>query len=154
MILNTKEPSIAQVDALLEEWKNDAKMDRLEPSTEIRKISPLHAKYINILSVHRRAFQEGERRYAKLRRIKYEYYTGRLDQDTLNKYKWQPFPYTLKADIVTYMDSDPDILNAKQVLGIHNEIVELCTSIIKEIGSRTFQWKDIISWERFISGVQ
>ena len=36
---------------------------------------------------------------------------------------------------------------------IHEEIIELCQSIIKELGSRTFQLRDIIQWERFISGV-
>lgn len=152
MILDAKNPSIAQVDALLEEWKKDAAMDRLEPSQELRKIGALHSKYLTILSSHRRAFQEGERRYAKLRRIKYEYYSGRLDSDTLKKYGWPPFPFTLKADLATYMDADADILNAKQVLGVHTEIVEVAQSIIKELGSRTFQLKDIIQWERFISG--
>lgn len=153
MILDTKNPSHAQVDALLEEWKKDAAMDRLEPSAELQKIGSLHSKYLTILSAHRRAFKEGERRYAKLRRIKYEYYMGRLDQDTLKKYGWQPFLYTLKGDITTYMDSDADILNAKAVLGIHEEIVDISEKILKELGSRTFQLKDIIQWERFISGV-
>jgi hypothetical protein len=153
MILDTKNPSTAQVDALLDEWKKDAAMDRLEPSTELRKIGSLHSKYLTILSAHRRAFKEGDRKYTKLRKIKYEYYTGRLDQDSLKKYGWQPFPFTLKADLVTYVDSDPDILNAKAVLGVHEEIVEVTQMIIKELGSRTFQLKDIIQWERFISGV-
>jgi len=152
MILDTKNPSAAQVDALLADWAIDAKMDRLEPAEELRKIPTLHAKYLNILSCHRRAFQEGERRMAKLRRIKYEYFTGRLDQDTLKKYGWESFPFTLKGDMATYMDSDKDLLNAKAVLAIHQEIVEVAQSIIKELGSRTYQLKDIISWERFIGG--
>lgn len=153
MILDTKAPSTAQVDALLEEWKKDAAMDRLEPSSELQKIGSLHSKYLTILSAHRRASKESERRYTKLRRVKYEYYMGRLDQDTLKKYNWQPFPYTLKGDIATYMDSDADILNAKAVIGIHEEIMDISERIIKELGARTYQIKDIISWERFIGGV-
>lgn len=153
MILDVTKPSTAQVDALLAEWKKDSAMDRLEPSVELRKIGSLHSKYLTILSTHRRAFKEGDRKYAKLRRVKYEFFTGKLDQDTLKKYGWQPFPYTLKGDLSTYMDSDPDILNAKRVLGVHEEIMDISERIIKELGSRTFQIKDIISWERFISGV-
>jgi hypothetical protein len=79
---------------------------------------------------------------------------GRLDQDTLKKYNWPQFTYTLKGDLATYMDSDADILNAKQVITIHEEIMDICERIIKELGSRTYQIKDIIQWERFISGVQ
>jgi hypothetical protein len=153
MILDTQHPSTQQVTALLDEWKKDAAMDRLEPSTELRKIGSLHSKYLNILSTHRRALKEGERKVVKLRRLKYEYYAGRLDQDTLKKYGWSQFPYTLKGDLATYMDSDTDLLNARQVLTIHEEVVDLCERIMKELGSRTFQLRDIIQWERFISGV-
>lgn len=152
MILDTTAPSTAQVDALLEEWAADAKMDRLEPASELRKIGSLHAKYLNILSTHRRALKEGERRMAKLRRIKYEYFSGRLDQTALTLYKWQPFPFTLKGDMSTYMDSDRDMLNGKSILAIHEEIVDLCERILKELNNRSFQLKDICSWERFIAG--
>lgn len=152
MLLDVKNPSQAQIDALLEEWKKDSKLDRLEPSAEIQRIGQLHSKYLTILSVHRRAHKETSRTFAKLKRIKHEYYTGRLDQDTLKKYNWLPFPYTLKSDLAIYFDTDPDILSAKRILDIHEEMVELTQSIIKELGARTFQLKDIIQWERFIGG--
>ena len=152
MILDTTAPSKAQVDALLEEWKADSKIDKLELSSELRKIPSYHSKYIQILSTHRSAFKEGERRLAKLRRIKYEYYTGRLDQIALAKYGWQSFPFTLKGDLSTYMDSDKDLLNARAVLSVHEEVVTVCESIIKELNNRTWQLKEICGWEKFISG--
>ena len=152
MNLDTKSPSTEQVDALLAEWAKDAVMDKLEPANELRKIGSLHSKYLTILSTHRRAFKEGQRRMDKLRKLKYEYYMGRLDQATLAKYGWQPFLYTLKGDLATYMESDKELVNAKAVIAIHEEIMDLAERIIKELGSRTFQLKDIISWEKFISG--
>jgi hypothetical protein len=152
MILDVKKPSTKQVDNLLSEWQSDAKMNQLEPADELRKISSLHSKYLTILSIHRRAFKEGERKAAKLRRLKYEYYSGRLDKDILEKYNWPPFPYTLKGDLNTYMDSDAELLNAKAVLSIYEEITDLCERILKELGNRTYQLKDIISWTKFIGG--
>lgn len=146
-------PSDDKIDTLLAEWKKDAVLNILEPDIELRKISPLHAKYLTILSSHRRALKEGERRLTKLKRLKYEYYTGRLDKVTLDKYEWTPFPYTLKGDLNTYLDSDKELLNARAVLSIHEEVVDLTERILKELGSRTFQLKDIISWARFTSGV-
>lgn len=154
MILDVEHPSQDQIKALLAEWKVDAAMDRLEPSTELKKIGSLHAKYLTILSTHRQALKTGERKIYKLKRLKTEYYNGRLDQATLAQYGWQQFPYTLKYELTTYLDGDRDMIHAKQVVGIHEEIVDLCERIIKELGSRTFQLKDIIQWERFISGVQ
>lgn len=152
MLLETKKPSQEQIDTLLEEWKKDAKLDHLEPSQELKKIGTLHSKYLTILSTHRRAFKEVTRTFYKLKRVKYEYYTGKLDGDTLKKYNWAPFPYTLKGDLGVYMDSDPDILSAKRLLDIHEEIVENCQSILKELSSRTYQIRDIVAWERFIGG--
>ena len=152
MILDTKNPSNTQVDALLTEWTNDSAMNRLEPSVELQKIGSLHSKYLLILSTNRRALQEGERKAAKLRRLKYEYYAGRLDKDTLDKYGWSQFPYTLKGDLATYMDADKDLSNASQVLHVHEEIVSLCESIIKELNNRTWQLKEICGWEKFIQG--
>jgi flagellar motor switch/type III secretory pathway protein FliN len=153
MILDTTKPSPAQVDALLEEWRLDAKIDKLEPADEIRKIPTLHAKYVNILSVHRRAFKEGERRISKLKRLKYEYYNGKLDQETMKKLEWPPFLYTLKSgELPIYLESDKELLHAKAVQAVHEEIMDIAERIIKELGSRTYQLKDIISWEKFISG--
>jgi hypothetical protein len=152
MILDTTHPSSAQIDALHAEWAKDAVVNRLEPSAELQKIPSLHAKYLLILSKHRRALQEGERKAAKLRRLKYEYYAGRLDKDTLDKYGWPPFPFTLKGDLATYMDADKDLSNANQVLHVHDEIVKVSESILKELGNRTYQLKDLIRWEMFILG--
>jgi hypothetical protein len=36
---------------------------------------------------------------------------------------------------------------------LHDEIVDVCQSILKELNSRTFQFRDFIAWERFIQGV-
>lgn len=153
MILDVKNPSMDQVTALLKEWETDCVVDRLEPSAELKKIPKLHHKYLTILSVHRRALKEAERRMTKLRKVKYEYYAGRLDNETLKKNGWTPFPFTLKSDWSTYMDSDTDLLNGKRVMEVHEEIIRNCESILKELGARTFQIRDIIIWERFISGV-
>ena len=150
--LDPTAPSVAQIDALLAEWQKDAVLNILEPDIELRKISPLHAKYLTILSSHRRALKEGERRLTKLKRLKYEYYCGRLDKITLDKYGWSPFPFTLKGDLATYMDSDKELVNARSVLAIHEEVMDITERILKELGSRTFQLKDIISWARFTSG--
>ena len=62
-------------------------------------------------------------------------------------------PFVLKSDIVTYLDSDEDLNKFLAAKAIHEEIVDVCQSILKELNSRTFQLRDFISWERFIQGV-
>jgi hypothetical protein len=88
-----------------------------------------------------------------MKKLKWEYYTGKMDDDDLKKYGWEPFQFVLKADITTYMDADEDLNKYKAQKMMHDEIVEVCTSIIKELNGRTFQLRSFIDWEKFIQGV-
>jgi hypothetical protein len=88
-----------------------------------------------------------------MRRLKWEYYTGKLDEDQLKQYGWEPFPYVLKAEVNNYIEADNDINSRLAQKVMHEEIVDVCGAILKELNSRTFQLRDFITWERFIQGV-
>ena len=51
------------------------------------------------------------------------------------------------------VESDEDINKHLANKILHDEIVDVCQSILKELNSRTFQLRDFIAWERFIQGV-
>ena len=142
-----------QLDDLLEMWRTDSIIDRTEPGKALINIPQLHSKYLNILSRHRLLSKESEFKYNKMKKLKWEYYTGKLDQDQLDKHGWQPFPFVLKSELTTYLESDEDINKHIAQKVLHDEIVEVCSSILKELNSRTFQLRDFIQWERFIQGV-
>ena len=142
-----------QLDDLLEMWRTDSIIDRTEPGKALINIPQLHSKYLNILSRHRLLSKESEFKYNKMKKLKWEYYTGKLDQDQLDKHGWEPFPFVLKSELTTYLESDEDINKHIAQKVLHDEIVEVCSSILKELHSRTFQLKEFITWERFIQGV-
>jgi hypothetical protein len=142
-----------QLEDLLEMWRQDSDIDRTEPGKALLDIPKLHSKYLNILSQHRLLSKQAEFKYNKMKKLKWEYYTGKLDDDDLKKYGWEPFPYTLKSDLNTYLESDEDINKCIAVKVMHDEIVDVCTAILKELNSRTFQLRDFIAWEKFIQGV-
>jgi alpha-galactosidase/6-phospho-beta-glucosidase family protein len=144
---------MTKLEELLSMWTSDANIDRTEPGKELINIPKLHAKYLKILSHHRMLIKEYEMKYAKMRKLKWEYYTGKMDEDTLKKYNWEPFQFTLKSEIQTYLESDDDLQKIEANRKINEEIVEVCTAILKELNSRTFQLRDFISWEKFIQGV-
>lgn len=137
---------------LLAMWKQDAVVDRTDPAEELTKIGSLHAKYLCILSENRQSIKVLDKNFKRVKKLKWEYYTGKTPAETLKKLGWEPFPYLLKADIAIYLDADKDLLDLVTKRELHEEIVEVCTSIIKELNSRTYQMKDIITWERFTSG--
>jgi hypothetical protein len=140
------------IDKLLQMWSKDANIDRTEPGRELINIPILHAKYLQILSTHRLAVKNIDYKLATLKRLKWEYYTGKLDKETLEKHGWQPFPYTLKSEVSTYLESDEDLNKLLAKKHIYEEMIEACTSIMKELNSRTFQLRSFIDYEKFISG--
>lgn len=144
---------MTKLDELLQMWEKDADIDRTEPGKALLNIPKLHSKYLNILSSHRLAIRDAEFKYNRMKKVKWEYYTGKLDQTELDKYGWEPFPFVLKADINTYFDSDEDLNKYKAQKIMHEEIVSVCETILKELNSRTYQLRSFIDWEKFIQGI-
>jgi hypothetical protein len=142
-----------QIEELLEEWRKDSDIDRTEPGKALLNIPKLHSKYLNILSRHRLLSKESDFKLNKMRKLKWEYYTGKMDADDLKKYGWEPFPFVLKSEISTYLESDEDINRFLAQKALHEEVVDICQSIMKELNNRAWELKSFIDWEKFIQGV-
>lgn len=142
------------IDSLMEEWSKDAQIDETEPGRELIKISSLHSKYLRILSHHNLVCKKLTGDYNKLRKLKWEYYTGDLNNpEDLAHYGFEPMTKkVLRQDIPTYLDSDTDLNNILLKKVVHEEIVSACSSIMKELTNRTWQLKSFIDWEKFTSG--
>lgn len=142
------------VQQLLLEWSTDSVFDQTQPDRELARIGTMHSKYLTILSEHRRSMKGLEQKYFRIKKLKWEYYTGKLngDQETLSKYGWEPFMFTLKSEVPSYLEADRDLQQILAQKHLHEEIVEVCTSILKELQSRTFQIRDFIAWQKFLQG--
>lgn len=140
------------VTQLHELWKQDSVFDKLDPSGVLAGIGALHAKYLRILTEYRLQMKNIDRTLARLKKIKWEYYTGKLDQATLTKLGWTPFPFTLKTDIHTYLDADKDLQALIAQRDICEEMVETSTAILKALNNRTWEAKEYCSWEKFMRG--
>ena len=141
------------IEKVLESWEKDSVVDITEPSRELVKIPLLHSKYLNVLTRSKLASKKAQFDYLQLKKKKWEYYTGKLSQDELKEFGWEPFPFTLKSDINLYLESDVDLIKLLQKKIIHDEIVSVVEAIMTELKSRTFQLRDVIGWEKFINGV-
>jgi hypothetical protein len=141
-----------ELEKILEEWEKDAVIDQTEPSKELIRIPVLHSKYINVLVKHKMASKKANFDYLKMRKIKWEYYTGKLSQEELEEQGWEPFPFTLKSDINTYLESDKDLIRLLEKKVYHDESVSVVEAIMNELKQRTWQLRDFISWEKFING--
>lgn len=140
------------LEQVLKFWEKDAEIDQTEPGKELLNIPKLHKKYLDILTRHKIAAKKANFDYLRMRKVKWEYYNGKMSQEELKEYGWEPFQFTLKSDISTYLESDNDLIKLLEKKIYHEEVVSVVESIMSELKQRTWQLRDFISWEKFIGG--
>jgi hypothetical protein len=140
------------LEQVLKNWERDTVIDQTEPGKELIKIPTLHNKYLAILTQHKIASKKAHFDYLRMRKVKWEYYTGKMSREELAEYGWEPFQFTLKSDINTYLEADADLIKLLEKKVYHEETVSVIESIMNELKQRTWQLRDFISWEKFIGG--
>jgi hypothetical protein len=140
------------LEQILKYWETDSNMDQTEPSKELLKIPVLHSKYLNILTKHKIASKKAHFDYLRMRKIKWEYFTGKMSKEELDEYGWEPFQFALKSDINTYLEADGDLIKLLEKKVYHEEAISVIESIMSELKQRTWQLRDFISWEKFVNG--
>jgi len=140
------------IEQILNHWEKDSVIDSTEPGKELIRIPILHNKYLTILIKHKLASKKANFDYLRLKKVKWEYYNGKLSREELEEHGWEQFKFTLKSDITTYLESDNDIIRLLEKKIYHEEVITMIESIMKELNSRTYQLKDFIAWEKFING--
>ena len=141
------------LDNILKLWEKDAVIDQTEAGLALINIPILHGKYLTILTRHKMAVKKAHFDYLRMRKTKWEYYTGKMSQEELEQYGWEPFQFTLKSDINTYLEADNDLIKLLEKKIYHEEVVSVIESIMAEIKQRTWQLRDYISWEKFVAGI-
>lgn len=143
------------IEELLEMWTEDAKIDQIEAGEELLKIPRLHSKYLRVLAEATAYARKVEREYSKARKIMFEYYSGDLNNpDDLERYGFEePMQRTIiKQNMPMYLDSDKKLNAILAKKAEAEQIVDACTSIMKELNSRTYQLRAFIDWEKLNRG--
>jgi hypothetical protein len=140
------------LEQILKYWEKDSVIDQTEPGKELIKIPTLHSKYLGILIKHKIAAKKAHFDYLRMRKVKIEYFSGRMDQEELDSRGWQPFQFVLKSDVNAYLEGDDNLIKLLEKKVYHEETVSVIESVMGELKSRTFQLKDFIGWEKFIGG--
>ena len=137
---------------VLKLWEKDAEIDQTEPGRELINIPKLHNKYLTILTKHKIASKKAHFDYLRMRKLKLDYYGGRLSAEELEENGWEPFQFVLKSDLNAYLEADTDLIRLLEKKYYHEEVVSVIESIMNELKQRTWQLRDFINWERFIGG--
>lgn len=142
-----------KLDDIMNMWEKDAKMDQTELGEESVKIPLLHHKYYKVFVEEGLLYKKLEMDYKSLYKLKYEYYMGTLDQETMQEKGWEPNSLKiLKADLAIYTDADPELQTLQARLDVQKQKMSFLESVIKTISNRGFLIKNAIDWERFKVG--
>lgn len=134
--------------------EKDLPIDETSLDRESLRIPLLHNKYLNILHDEKLLLQKYRIDYQKLQKIKWEYFTGKLDEETLKEKGWEPFSLRiLKQDVELYMNADEELLSLCARMNYQEEKVNYLESIIKGLNTRQYHIRDAISWRKFVNGV-
>ena len=142
------------LEELLKQWEKDSEIDTTEPGKEILRIPLIHNKYNKYLALHNLSSRKCALEYNRVKKLKWMYYSGKLDQEELDKLGWEPFRFTLKSDIAVYIDGDDDLNKLKRKQAYHEEAANFCTNVMKELNNRTWQLREYMTHERFIAGAR
>lgn len=132
----------------------DMPIDETSLDRESLNIPLLHNKYLNILHDEKLLLHKYNIDLRKLLKLKWEYYNGKIDQETLNRMGWDPFPLKiLKQDVEMYMEADDEVIAMNSKVVFQKEKVDYLESVLKGLNNRQFHIRDAINWRKFVSGV-
>ncbi len=138
------------LEQLQEQADKDLKINDSELDLESIKTPQLHNKYLKHLTKFKLMLSRAESELHIIKRAKWEYYTGKADPSV---YIEKPFNLKiLRQDVDKYIDSDEEVIRAKQKVDYLNTVVDFLDRSIRQITNRTFTIKNAIDWKKFTSG--
>ena len=131
----------------------DCEIDETQLDAESLRLPQLHNKYLNIYLDTKLILERKQNEFNKLRRLKWEYYTGKMDGEVLEHMGWEPFDLKiLKQDIAIYMDSDDDLIALQEQVRYYKEICAYLDATVKEVTYRHNKIRNAIDWKKFLGG--
>lgn len=140
-------------DDINEMWAKDSVIDETDLVRESKRIPELHSKYYNLYFKEVLKVKKYKADYKELERLKHEYYTGSLDEETMLERGWRPFALkVIRQDLDKYMQADKEIINLSLKIDLASARANYLEDIIKTIHSRNFIIKNMIDMIKFQAG--
>ena len=133
-------------------WEKDSIIDPDNLHTESLKIPSLHAKYFDIYNNTILLKKKAEQQRKNIRHERYEYYSGKSDPEI---YIENPFPKKIrdKDTLQKYLDADEKLSSVSLKNDYYDTMIFYIDNILKMIHNRTYQIKNAIEYQKFMSGL-
>lgn len=132
----------------------DMKIDGTELDIESLKTPQLHNKYLNLYHDERLILKQMRSRIKELVRDKWEFYSGKMSEEKLERLGWEPFQLkVLKQDLDRYIESDTEVSREYDRIAFQEEKVDFLQATLKSITARQWDIKNAIEWRKFVNGI-
>jgi hypothetical protein len=141
------------IDDILNEWAEDSKVDRTELGEASLQGQVLHAKYLRYLFAYRSSLIKLRAQQARLKLLRFEYWSGTLSKEELEEHGWPPQPLkVMKVDLPLYLEADEVLNDVNTKMAFQSEKVNVLESILKTLQNRQFSISNAIKWVQYQSG--
>lgn len=141
------------LDQYQDEWEKDAPFDLSRLDEAARAVPMLHAKWWKHYSRERLRFRKVEIEFKKLERLRWEYWLGKLDDDTRTKLGWPVQPLKiLAANVDRYLEGDDVLQDGIKRVALAEETVKFLEDVIKHVNKRGYDISNAINFLKFKNG--
>jgi hypothetical protein len=146
--------AIFTIEQLEQMWDADVMIDRSSLDQASLSIPYIHHKYYKIYTNEKLVFKKLTIDFNNLKKVKYEYYLGRLDPAEIKARGWeQQNKLVKKPELDVYLDSDSELNIMILKLTYQKEKLEYLEAIIDSLKQRTWNIKNAIEFLKFSNGV-
>ena len=138
------------LEAILEMWKKDSKLDYTLLDEVALNIPQLHQKY---LTLHSEYVLLSKRKLQDLRKLEHKkklYYLGKASPEEYT----EPFEHhVLKSDAPSWVAVDEQVQSVELKYEYYCATIKALEEILRQVNQLSFNVKSAIEWRRFTGGV-
>ena len=144
------------LDEIKLEWEKDCEVDDIELDKSSLEVPKLHAKYSALLTSKILLLKKYNQDYNELLKYKWLWYTGKLDDDQIQKFGWKTDPFDglkiMKNDFNYFFNADNDLKTLKAKIEYLEVTVDFLKRCMDNITWRHQTIKNTIEWRKFMAG--
>ena len=143
------------LDGILAQWATDCEIGHnLDDAS--RETPKLHAKYLGYFTQAKLLLKRAEDKQQILLKNKFLWYNGKLSEEEIKQFGWDPDPFDglkiMKGDMDYYYDSDPEIQQSEAKVVYYKTMVDTLREIIDNLKWRHQTIGNVIRWRQFEAG--
>lgn len=142
-------------EELMKSWEADCKIDRTDLLSTMYSHPILHSKYLTHLQTYKLNLRKYALKYQSTKLMRQRYFNGEMTKDELDIHGLQQYlgKRPMKAEMEILLDASKDLQELQEKSLYIQGLVEACESIMKDINSRYFLFKNLVEFTKFEAGV-